>query len=200
MRWQYALRRTRARAGARPLRLSTRHRIRRTHSGLPGDRSDACRVAGPQFRHLERWRSTGGVLSRGESPRSMSSAPARPSIDRARSTARGNEDEALNLWQGLVAGRWSLIEQFDSDGRRFIVARRNDPHVTDPRALGLRERQVLSYVAMGHPAKLIAYSLGVSPSSVSTTRRTAMRKLGLKTTADIVRLFASAAPDAAQER
>jgi DNA-binding CsgD family transcriptional regulator len=119
---------------------------------------------------------------------------AAKAIDRARSKARSNEDEALGLWQGLVAGRWSLVEQFDSDGRRFLVARRNDPQVTDPRALGLRERQVLAYVAMGHPAKLIAYALGVAPSLVSLTRRTAMRKLGLQTTADVVRLFAGA-PD-----
>lgn len=126
---------------------------------------------------------------------------AAKAIDRARSKARSNEDEALDLWQGLVAGRWSLVEQFDTDGRRFMVARRNDPQVTDPRALGLRERQVLAYVAMGQPAKLIAYSLGVSASSVSTTRRTAMRKLGLQTTADVVRLFAEAPPsDPSQER
>jgi len=115
---------------------------------------------------------------------------AAKAIDRARSKARGNEDEALDLWQGLVAGRWSLVEQFDSDARRFLIARRNDPQVTDPRALNLRERQVLAYVAMGHPAKLIAYSLGISRSSVSTARQTAMRKLGLRTTADVVRLFA----------
>jgi DNA-binding CsgD family transcriptional regulator len=115
------------------------------------------------------------------------------SIDRARTRrVRRDDGEALDLWQGLVAGRWSLVEQFDSDGRRFMVARRNDPQVTDPRALNLRERQVLAYVAIGHPAKLIGYSLGVSPSSISTTRRTAMRKLGLKTTADVVRLFAQA--------
>lgn len=119
---------------------------------------------------------------------------AAKAIDRARSKARSDEDEALDLWQGLVVGRWSLVEQFDSDGRRFMVARRNDPQVTDPRALSLRERQVLAYVAMGHPAKLIAYSLGVSQSSVSTARRTAMRKLGLQTTADVVRLFAEAQP------
>ncbi|HEV3191123.1 MAG TPA: helix-turn-helix transcriptional regulator [Polyangiaceae bacterium] len=117
---------------------------------------------------------------------------AAKAIDRARSKARSNEDEALDLWQGLVAGRWSLVEQFDSDGRRFLIARRNDPQVTDPRALNLRERQVLAYIAMGQPAKLIAYSLGVSPSSISLTRRTAMRKLGLQTTADVVRLFAEA--------
>jgi DNA-binding CsgD family transcriptional regulator len=126
---------------------------------------------------------------------------AAKAIDRARSKARGNEDEALDLWKGLVAGRWSLVERFDSDGRRFMVARRNDPQVTDPRALDLRERQVLAYVAMGHPAKLIAYSLGVSPSSVSTTRRSAMRKLGLQTTADVVRLFGGPpGPEPAQDR
>jgi DNA-binding CsgD family transcriptional regulator len=125
---------------------------------------------------------------------------AAKAIDRARSKARSNEGEALDLWQGLVAGRWSLVEQFDSDGRRFMVARRNDPQVKDPRGLNLRERQVLAYIAMGHPAKLIGYSLGVSPSSISMNRRTAMRKLGLRTTADIVRLFAgSPPPDNAQE-
>ncbi len=122
-------------------------------------------------------------------------------IDRARSKARSNEDEALDLWQGLIAGRWSLVEKFDSDGRRFMVARRNDPQVADPRALNLRERQVLAYVAMGHSAKLIAYSLGVSPSLVSSARQTAMRKLGLRTTADVVRLFAEAPPsELSQER
>jgi DNA-binding CsgD family transcriptional regulator len=115
---------------------------------------------------------------------------AAKAIDRARSNARSNEDEALDLWQGLVAGRWSLFDRFDTDGRRFLIARKNDPDVTDPRALTLRERQVLAYAAMGHSLKLIAYSLGISLSSVSTNRRTAMRKLGLRTQADVVRLFA----------
>jgi hypothetical protein len=63
-----------------------------------------------------------------ELPRAQRAAKA---IDRARSRARSNEDEALELWQGLVAGRWSLVEQFDSDGRRFLVARKNDPVVAE---------------------------------------------------------------------
>jgi DNA-binding CsgD family transcriptional regulator len=123
-------------------------------------------------------------------------------MDRARGSLRREDDDAaLGLWRVLVDGEWSLIDQFDRDGRRFIVAHKNDPQVTDPRALTLRERQVLACVAMGHPGKLIAYSLGVSPSSVSMARRTAMRKLGLQTTADVVRLFAEAQPPApSQER
>ena len=115
-------------------------------------------------------------------------------IDRARSSARGNQDEALDLWLGLVSGRWSLVDRFDTDGRRFVVACRNDPQVRDPRALTLRERQVLAYSAMGHSNKLIAYTLGLSNSTVSVLRKRAMRKLALRTHADVVSLFAPRSP------
>jgi DNA-binding CsgD family transcriptional regulator len=117
-------------------------------------------------------------------------------IDRARSKERANDEEALDLWQGLIAGRWSLVDRFDTDGRRFLIARKNDPDVADPRALTLRERQVLAYAAMGQPLKLIAYSLGLSTSLVSSCRKTAMRKLGMRTQADILRIFAPPLPPA----
>jgi len=127
------------------------------------------------------------------SPSAMESLRrAAKAIDRARSKGRSNEDEALDLWQGLVAGRWSLFDRFDTDGRRYLIARKNDPDVTDLRALTLRERQVLAYAAMGHSLKLIAYSLGISTSTASGNRQAAMRKLGLRTHADVVRLFARA--------
>jgi DNA-binding CsgD family transcriptional regulator len=121
-------------------------------------------------------------------------------IDRAKSKARTNEAEALDLWQGLVLGRWSLVDRFDTDGRRYFVARKNDPDVRDPRALTPRERHVLAYVAMGHPLKLVAYALGLSLSTVSVNRQTAMRKLGLRTHADVVTLFAQAAPEAPRHK
>ena len=110
-------------------------------------------------------------------------------IDRARTKSRSDEDAALDAWQGLVAGRWSLVDRFDSDGRRYLVARRNDPDVPDPRALTRRERQVLAYAAMGHPLKLVAYSLGLSVSTIALHRARAMRKLGLRSQAEVVRLF-----------
>jgi DNA-binding CsgD family transcriptional regulator len=146
--------------------------------------------------------SPSGAIAHAEAPAQDRGArdslrSAARAIDRARSKARTNEDEALELWQGLVAGRWSLVDRFDTDGRRYLVARKNDPEVRDPRALTLRERQVLAYAAMGHPLKLIAYSLGLSLSTVSVNRRTAMRKLGLEHHADIVALFAPEPPVAA---
>src|SRR5262249_38065861 len=70
-------------------------------------------------------------------------------IDRARGRLRRSDPgEALELWGGLVAGRWSLVDHFERSGRRYVVARRNDPGVEDPRALNLRERQVVWYASL----------------------------------------------------
>jgi DNA-binding CsgD family transcriptional regulator len=113
-------------------------------------------------------------------------------IDRARGRLRRTaEDEALTMWRVLVSGEWSLIDQFDRDGRRYMVARKNEPYLRDPRALTLRERQVLAATALGHSVKLIAYELGISPSMVSRLRGRAMRKLRLESLLDVVRLMST---------
>ena len=46
----------------------------------------------------------------------------------------------------LLEGRWSLVDRFDSDGRRFIVAYRNPPGVLNPRRLTAREREVAARI------------------------------------------------------
>lgn len=109
-------------------------------------------------------------------------------LDRARMRdQRKDAEEALALWRGLVDGTWSLVERFESDGRRYLIARRNEPGVLDPRGLSLREKQVVSFAALGHSTKLIAYELGLRPSTVSTHMQSAMQKLGVSTQVDLVR-------------
>lgn len=99
-------------------------------------------------------------------------------------------EEALEVWRGLVAGRWSVVERFDTDGRRFLVARKNDPDVPpDPRGLTVRERQVLGYVGLGHSNRDIAYALGLAPSTVSEHVASGLRKLGLRGRAEAARLL-----------
>ena len=111
-------------------------------------------------------------------------------VDRARSSAGDREpDEALRAWQGLVEGRWSLVDRFDSDGRRFLVARRNDPVVPSPRALSERERQIAAYAGLGHSNKRIAYTLGLAPSTVSSHLQAAMRRLGVRDPAALSDIF-----------
>jgi DNA-binding CsgD family transcriptional regulator len=100
-------------------------------------------------------------------------------LDRARGPLRRHDaDEALGIWEGLVAGRWSLVDHVDSDRRRYLLAHRNDPDAPDVRGLTLRERQVLGYVAAGHSNKVIAYELGLRLSTVAGHLTRAKRKLG----------------------
>jgi DNA-binding CsgD family transcriptional regulator len=103
---------------------------------------------------------------------------------------RHDSDAALDAWKGLVAGRWSLLERIDTDGKCFLVAHRNDPQIFRPLAISLRERQILSARGRGLSVKLIAYELGLSSATVSRALRTAMAKLGIMRDADLAALFA----------
>jgi DNA-binding CsgD family transcriptional regulator len=121
---------------------------------------------------------------------------------RARGPMRKSAPEqAVGLWQGLVHGRWTLLDQFERDGRRYLVAHRNDPQIVTPRALTLRERQVLAYAALGHSTKLIAYELGLSVGATSAYLAAGMRKLGLRSRVQLVGLGArlTGAPPTAAE-
>jgi DNA-binding NarL/FixJ family response regulator len=101
-------------------------------------------------------------------------------IDRARGLLRKNDpQEALELWRALCAGRWSLVDRFESDGRRYLIAHRNQPHLSDLRGLSQREATVAAFAQLGQTNKEIAYTLGISPSSVATHLSAALRKLGL---------------------
>jgi DNA-binding NarL/FixJ family response regulator len=108
-------------------------------------------------------------------------------VDRARGKMRRTDpDKALEIWKALVRGRWSIVDWFDSDGRRFVLAIPNEPHVTDPRGLTERESQVVAYAALGNTNKMIAYHLGLSTSRVSMLLRSAMKKLAIRTRAQLV--------------
>ena len=113
-------------------------------------------------------------------------------VDSARSRAgRSDADAALASWEGLVAGRWSLVDHFESDGRRFVVARRNELSVPDPRGLSQSEAQVAQLLALGQSQKQIAYTLGLSPSSVSRRIQSGVRKLRVRSRAELAAVFAS---------
>lgn len=107
--------------------------------------------------------------------------------DRARGKLRKSDpQEALEIWRGLSRGRWSLVDWFDTDSRRYVLAIPNPPELPDPRGLTERENQVVTYAAIGDSHKLIGYRLGVSRSTVTKALRSAMRKLGVKTQAELV--------------
>jgi DNA-binding CsgD family transcriptional regulator len=125
----------------------------------------------------------GGKIAHAEEPAKRACAAlarAVIAVDRARAAQRRDDpDGALEAWRGLVEGRWSLVEHFDNDGQRFMVARKNDPDAVGPARLNLRERQVLACRARGLSLKLIAYDLGLSVPSISRTLKSGMAKLGI---------------------
>jgi len=100
-------------------------------------------------------------------------------------------DRALFGWKALVAGRWSLIDQMEHDGRRYIVARENEPTARGHASLTARERQVIGYAKLGHHNKLIAYELGITDSTVRVLLARASAKLGVRRRVDLL----SAVPD-----
>jgi DNA-binding CsgD family transcriptional regulator len=112
----------------------------------------------------------------------------------ASETARGpmrrrSPEQALALWTALVGGRWSLIDRFDSDGRRFLVARRNEALLQTRAPLSQRECQVAALVALGHSNKIVSYELGLAPSTVATHLANAMTKLGVVSRVELVQVF-----------
>ena len=107
-------------------------------------------------------------------------------IERAKSQLRNdNPDAALELWHGLISGRWSLISRWDSDGRRLVLAVRNDPKFADPRQLTLRERQCARLAGLGQSNMEIAYSLGISEHTAGWNVGRAVRKLSLTRRSDL---------------
>lgn len=96
-------------------------------------------------------------------------------------------DDPMSHWRALHEGRWTIVERFESDGHRVLIARENR---ADPLALpGLtrKEGEVIGQLALGHSNKEIAYRLGVSTSTVSVHAQRAARKLGARSIRDLVR-------------
>jgi DNA-binding CsgD family transcriptional regulator len=104
-------------------------------------------------------------------------------MDRARGRLRRRDAwSAVSIWQALVDGRWSLVDRFDSDGRRYLIAMRNAAPSAALRALSPREAQVVALASRGLSSKLVGYHLGITESTAGTMLARALRKLGAKRT------------------
>jgi DNA-binding CsgD family transcriptional regulator len=112
-------------------------------------------------------------------------------FDQARTKkARADVDLATRRWRPLVATRWALLDDFDSDGKRFVVAVENDPPTRPPRKdLSEREHQVITQAHLGRTDKVIAYELGLSVSTVRVLLHRAIRKLGVATRREALARF-----------
>ena len=102
---------------------------------------------------------------------------------------RADADEATQLWSVLVAGRWSIIDFVDRDGKRLLLARKNPVGAPDVLALTETERDVVWLATHGHSRKYIAYELGISASQVGRRLASAMRKLRVTSRRELLQRF-----------
>ncbi len=132
----------------------------------------------------------GNVLEAGASEGSAL-AGLRPSVARV-AAARSTQD--LELWTPLVNGEVSILSR--SQGSRRVYAVVDNAHRSrSVRAFTAREVEVLAMAARGISGKLCAYSLGVSPSAVSSALARVAAKVGVVSRVELLRVAALIARD-----
>lgn len=114
-------------------------------------------------------------------------------VDRARGALRRTApDEALSLWEGLMAGRWSLVDRVDSDGRRFVLAYGNTLRPEATPRLTEREAAIVRWAVGGASNKEIGYALGLGASTVGWHLSNAMAKLRVNRRVELISLWREA--------
>jgi DNA-binding CsgD family transcriptional regulator len=162
--------------------LSTAYRLQRRLESVEAgrdERVDAILKVDGQVEHA------GSAAKSSEARSSLTDAVRQREWARTTST-RNDPERATAAWKPLVAGRWSLVDRFERDGRRYITARENAPTPTGPAAFSPREGQVASLAGLGHSNKLIAYELGLAHSTVRVLLARAAAKLGACTRSEMV--------------
>jgi DNA-binding CsgD family transcriptional regulator len=102
-------------------------------------------------------------------------------IESARGPLRRRDPlEALERWPSLLGRRWTIHGTQDSDGKRFLVARVNNPRPEKLAQMSLPERQVAWYCAQDHSEELIAYELGMQPEEVVVHLRSLAQEFGVE--------------------
>ncbi|HMJ11221.1 MAG TPA: LuxR C-terminal-related transcriptional regulator [Polyangiaceae bacterium] len=102
-------------------------------------------------------------------------------IDSARTAHRRQRGvQVLDQWHPLTSARWTLLDSFEEGGRRYIVARENQAELSGFGTLTDRERQILVHAALGLTNKEIAYTLGVSDTTVRVLLSRAAKRLGVR--------------------
>ena len=126
--------------------------------------------------------------------RELDSRHALATATQTREKARGRTQSSvsgasLEAWTARVASRWTLIDRFDRDGKRYVLAQDNRASVLAPATLSSRERQVLPSAALGRTNKEIAYELGLAHSTVRVLLFRAAAKLGVSDRKNLLQRF-----------
>lgn len=109
---------------------------------------------------------------------------------------RASQPDALDARGKSLAGRWTLLDEFEADGKQYVLAaadvgRKPSP----PQRLTSREKQVLTLAATGLTNKEIAFELGVTATTVRVLIARAAHRLGVLGRNAVVAAFRVDAPE-----
>jgi DNA-binding CsgD family transcriptional regulator len=170
--------------------LAAAHRLRRKHLE-DAPRPDAAEAV---LDPLGRVHHAVGAAQ----PREKQAALGRAarSMEDARRRSTGTDPRtAIADWKSVIAKRWSLVERFESDGKRFLLAMDNRPKPPSLELLSGRERDVVLRAARGHENKVIAHELGLAQSTVRVLIARAAAKVGARSRRDLLAKLGGLAVD-----
>jgi DNA-binding CsgD family transcriptional regulator len=108
-------------------------------------------------------------------------------IEAARTKSKRREGlRALDLWRPLNQARWTLVDSFEENGRRYIVARENQAEARSFSDLTDRERQIVVHASLGMTNKQIAYALGISDATVRVLMARAAKRFGVRSRKELL--------------
>jgi len=106
--------------------------------------------------------------------------------ERARTRQGQQEPALLEDWRSFVEMGLTLIDHFERDGHRWVLAIDNRPTPVGLAQLSEREREVVRQAVLGLPNKVIAYNTGLAHSTVRVLLARAAAKLGARSRAQLV--------------
>jgi DNA-binding CsgD family transcriptional regulator len=160
-------------------------RSSRVHAGL---RDGWIRVSAHMVRAMELRARFANEQASGVLPAAQAQARLR-----ARAAIAAMDDGQTGAPAGTLAAAsgFSVIDHFQRESRRYVIARADD----SPRArfaqLTPRERQVAGQAARGLANKVIAFDLGLSTSTVGVLLSRAARKLGVRSRKQLMYVVAT---------
>jgi len=165
------------------LHLAAAHRLReRLREADPTGRAEAVMSPGGKVCH---------AAGAAKLPDALDALKAGASaMERARGALRrASPNRAIQLWTTLTGARWTLVDHFERDGRRYILAQENESSAPPHAALSPRERQVLANAVLGRSNKEIAYALGIEHSTVRVLLTRASKKLGATNRSSLLQAY-----------
>jgi len=160
--------------------LATAHRLRRRFDApVPMHAAELILDADGRVVHVET--STCGALDRN----GLEDA-AKTMIHARLPRGRADSARAVGNWQALVCARWTLIDHFERNGRRYILAVENRSRHSGVDLFTARERDVVARALLGRANKEIAYELGLASSTVRVLISRACAKVGAVSRAQLL--------------